>query len=109
MNGGLNSQREQQWQHILQMTVELQHLSEDENWQAMGDLELRRGALIKEFFSQPVSKAEAEVVAAGIQQILHSDSRILQAGKQQQQQIAADMKKISSGRQAIESYTRIQK
>ncbi|VAW63960.1 hypothetical protein MNBD_GAMMA11-2145 [hydrothermal vent metagenome] len=99
--------RQHQWQAILQMTEQLQQLSVDESWQAMNELGARRQAGLEDFFAVPVSLKEAEEVAAGIQQILQSDQRLINRGRAHQAEMSDAVKKISGTRQAIRAYTHI--
>lgn len=74
-----NMQIEQQqlWQGILHMSDTLKHLSDDQDWSAMIDLESRRKEKIQAFFASGISEADANEVAQGIRQILNTDSQLL--------------------------------
>jgi len=104
-----SSEREDQWQAILQMTAQLQQLSADENWQGMNELSTQRQAGLQDFFSTPVSAEEAEEVGEGIRKILHSDQRLIHTGRAHQLKMSDAVKKISGTRKAIRAYDYIHK
>lgn len=102
-------QRHQQWQNILQITEQLRQLSADENWLAMTELESERHTKLEDFFSTPVSDAEAEEVALGIRQMLESDKQLIQMGQLQQKEMSDGVQKINTGKRAIKAYSHFQK
>ena len=96
--------RQQQWESILQKTEMLHQLSTEENWQAMTELESERFGEIENFFSTPVSETEVEEVEKGIRQMLKSDEQLKQYSVQKQQTMSDSVKKISTGRKAVNAY-----
>jgi len=96
--------RQQQWDSILQMTETLHQLSVEENWQAMIELESSRFGKIEDFFSTPVSATEVDEVEKGIRQMLKSDEALKQFSAQKQQTMSDGVKKISTGRKAVNAY-----
>lgn len=101
--------RQQQWKNILQMTDMLHQLSADENWQAMLELESERFGEIEDFFSIPVLESDVGEVEKGIRQMLKSDELLKQHSTRQQQNMSSQVKKISTGRQAVKAYGQFQK
>lgn len=101
--------RQQQWQHILKMTEQLHQLSAEENWQAMTDLESSRFESLQHFFANTVSDAEAKEVEAGIRQILKSNNLLMQNSVSERQNMSDGLKKMSTGKRAIEAYGHFQK
>lgn len=74
----LLNQRCQQLRELLQMSEELEHCAHQGNWaEALARQRKRRHAM-EDFFSQPSSEAEAELVAQVIQRILHIDEGLAQ-------------------------------
>ncbi|VAW70030.1 hypothetical protein MNBD_GAMMA09-657 [hydrothermal vent metagenome] len=108
MNMSMSDNRNQQWQNILQMTKQLSQLSAEENWQQMIELEAERFDRLKQFFSSPVTDAEAGDIAEGIQQIMENDQHLLELGKNIQQQTSESARKISKGRMAVNAYKNLQ-
>jgi len=96
--------RQQQWKSILQMTETLHQLSAEENWQLMTELESERFDKIEDFFSTPVLESEAEEVGEGIRQMMKSDELLKQFSLQKQQTMSDGVKKISTGRKAVNAY-----
>jgi len=104
-----STERQNQWQSILQMTEQLQQLSVDENWQSMTELSTQRQAGLDVFFSTAVSVEEAEEVGEGIRKILQSDQRLIDMGRAHQVEMSNAVKKISGTRKAIKAYGHIHK
>ncbi len=104
-----STERQNQWQAILQMTEHLQQLSVDENWQKMNELGTQRQADLDDFFSTAVSVEEAAQVAEGIRKILQSDQRLIDMGREHQIEMSDAVKKISGTRKAIRAYDYIHK
>ena len=100
---------QQQWQEIELMTRQLHELSADENWQDMIDLETKRLALLQDYFAQPVSEDEAELIAENIREILHSDDSLMKLSQEKKEEAAAAVKKLTTNQQAIKAYSHIQK
>jgi len=100
---------QQQWQEIELMTRQLHELSAEENWQDMIDLETERLALLQNYFAQPVSEDEAELIAENIRKILHSDESLMLISQRKKEQAAAAVKKLSTNQKAIQAYSHIQK
>ena len=100
--------RKQQWISILQMTEKMHLLSDDENWDAITDLELSRKKKLESFFSTPILDDETDEISKGLSQILKSDHLLADKMKQLQQKISKSVKEISSNRQAIKAYAHIQ-
>jgi len=96
--------RETQWQNIMQMTEQLRELSTQEDWQKMNEVSTQRQIKLEHFFASSVAESEVELVAEGIQKILHSDQILMQISQKQKQQISSEVQKISSGRQAVKAY-----
>ena len=96
--------RLQLWQRILQMSEQLHQLSVDEDWLAMTKLESERFKKLEDFFSNPVSESDAEIVEAGIQKMLKSDELLKKNSIRQQLVMSDDIKKLSTGRKAIKAY-----
>ena len=96
--------RESQWQNIMQMTAQLRELSAQEDWQKMNEVSMQRQIKLAHFFASSVAESEVELVAQGIQKILHSDQILMQISQKQKQAISSEVQKISSGRQAIKAY-----
>ncbi len=105
----MQSERQHQWQNILQMTEQLQQLSASENWSAMIKLESCRKQKLDSFFATPVSETEAAAVAMGIQQILESDQRLVQAGRKQQKEATCAVQKLCVSKKAVKAYRHFQK
>jgi len=99
-----STERKNQWQAILNMTETMHLLVEQEEWQALVDAESERQRLIQLFFSIPVSTDESEMVAEGIQAILHSDSELMVKGSGLKKEAADVLMKIASSRKGISAY-----
>lgn len=102
-------ERQNQWHSILQMSDALQLLFDKEEWQAMTELNMQRQQKMDTFFSVKVSDDEAMVIASGIQDMLKSDARIAELGQQQKNAMFDNLKRVSTGRQAIKAYANHQK
>jgi len=105
----MQAARQQQWQKILQMTEQLHQLSAEENWEGMSKLESERFDSLQVFFADVVSEADAKEVELGIKQILKSDSLLMQHSTDARQSMSDGLKKMSTGKQAIEAYGHFQK
>ena len=100
--------RKQQWKNILQMTDQMQLLSDDEKWEAITGLELSRKKKLETFFLTPVSESESAEIGDGLSQILKSDRLLADKMQELQQTISKSVKEISTNRQAIKAYAHIQ-
>jgi len=102
-------QRQQQWDEILQLSADLKSKFASESWDEINDLGERRQRKLESFFTTPVSEEEAGVIAEQISQIMQRDAQMMQQGRALQADILNEVKKISSRRQAINAYEKVQK
>ena len=100
---------QKQWQEIELMTQQLHELSAEEDWQGMIDLESKRLVLLKEYFAEPVSEVEAELIAENIRRVMKSDDLLKQASQSKKEEAATAVKTLSNNQQAIKAYSHIQK
>ena len=105
----LTPARQQQWQHILDLTQQMQVLVAADDWQKITEIESARGAELAEFFKQKVSAEEAADIAEGIHSIMASDGELSALGQKAQQKILKSMGDISSGRKAVAAYDNCRK
>lgn len=103
------TQREQQWQQILDLTRQMRALSIEKDLQQLVVLQQQRQDSIEAFFACPVTENEAEQVAIGIREILDSDQRIYQQGEIIKNEIGESLQKTIGNRKALDAYHGVSK
>lgn len=103
----LDPSRQQQWQRIGEVTRQMLQLFPKQDWQTLIDLSQRRQQMLEAFFAQPVSQADADEIADGIQQILQSDREVMAHARRKQQDMVQSVRQIGDGRQAIDTYQQV--
>ncbi len=76
-----------------------------EEWDDVVALEVERRELIKQFFSEPVDQAQAEVVASGIKAILAIDEKLMELGALRRFDILQILQDMDQGKKAVKAYT----
>lgn len=104
--------REQKWQNILQLTDQLKQMTVREDWESMTELELERQQLLKDYFTDLISTDDAMKVTAEIEQIqqmMRINQDLINQGRAKQVELADAVQQLSTNRQAINAYQKVQK
>jgi len=103
--------RQQQWNKVLEITEQLKEMLDldGEDWELMSSLVTQRQQLLNTYFENPLSAEEAESIATEMQEIIHSTEEMLQDGRNKQISLIGAVQQISTNRQAIHAYNKIQK
>ena len=75
-----------------------------EDWEAMLVLEGRRQKMLQAYFSEPVSREEAERVADGIREMLDIDQSLMQKSRKMLETISGSLKNFKNGSSAVSAY-----
>ena len=102
----MSSERQRQWQSILDMTEQMQKLSIEDDWPAVQSMELERKKIMEAFFAVPVGEDDSETIAQGIRDIMASDQFLMKVGEDVQAELGQSLRKINTSRKAINAYDR---
>jgi len=80
--------------------------AENDQWQQVIDTEAKRQKLIKDFFNKNQASQHGQEIAAGIEEILAIDRKLMNLGKDNMQMISAKLKKNRTGNRAVNIYSR---
>jgi hypothetical protein len=100
----LNTERKQHWHTILKISGEMHELAQDMQWENLARLESKRHQLIKSFFSQPVAIEDADLIRAGIHNILDLDQQIISLGKKHRGEIGGKLVDFQAHKRAAYAY-----
>lgn len=96
--------REQQLLRIKALTTELLSACGREEWDALVDIESRRGRLIRMFFQTAPSADESAQIASAIHWIRSTDQKVISLCQSQKQQIAQKLSGMTKGKSVKASY-----
>ena len=97
--------RQQQWQRIQAITQQMQQDAENNDWQRIADLEQERFSLIQSFFSDGVSKEEAELLSSDINSLLQINAELIEQGTRIKSEVGQALSLIKDQRHAVNAYT----
>ncbi len=89
---------------LVAMSERMLHEARAGRWDEVMDLQNERQHRFESFFAVPVSKSEAEQVAAGIRQILEFDRQVVDLGRRSMDELAGAMNDLRFGRRAQQAY-----
>lgn len=94
----------EQWQVILTLSEKMQDIANQNDWQALLDIETRRKSLLDVFFSVEIPEALLGEVKTGIQAILESDKVIMEMGLHAQQEFSSNLMQVQQAKSAVTAY-----
>ena len=104
--------RQQKWQTILQVSQQLKQMTVEEDWESMTELEMKRQLLLKDYFTDVIATDDAMKVTAEIEQIqliMSLNEDLIKQGRAKQLELTEAVQQLSSNRQAINAYEKVQK
>lgn len=100
----VESKRTKQLKEILDITHEMLGSAREGEWTTVIEQEAQRQKVMHEFFSKKVSVREAEIVAAGIRQILDIDKQVMELGKNRMLHLSGQVTGVRKGQKAQKAY-----
>ncbi len=95
----------QELQQLISLSRMMLEKAREESWDDVFVLEAERSELIRLFFSESVEQADADAVAAGIQEIMAIDRDIMALGTLKKLDLAQTLQALNQGKKAVKAYT----
>jgi hypothetical protein len=95
----------QDLQQLISLSRIMLEKAREESWDDVFALEAERSELIRLFFLEPVQQADADAVAAGIQEIMTIDRDIMALGALKRLDLAQTLQTMDQGKKAVKAYT----
>ena len=99
--------RRRLWQQILDSSTALNQAAAASDWEALAPLLDRRLQLLQRFFSEPLASEHSkhlEQIQAELQAMLEQTDHNRSLCKNNQEMVAAKLRQLSKGKQAIAGY-----
>jgi len=100
----MNTSRITQLQEVVSLSRDMLAQAQDDQWQAVIELEAQRRTLVEACFRDPAGDAEAASVAAAIREILSLNQQLEQLGRQSRDEMASHLSTRQTGRTANAAY-----
>jgi hypothetical protein len=95
---------DEHWHVILDVSQTLLEAAAAAQWDVLEELAGRRDKLIRHYFSQPITVANALHIHDKITQLLAMDEQVLGLARQQQDKLLPVLAKMVRGKQAVSAY-----
>lgn len=95
------------WYAILHATEELLKAAQNASWDDLSQIAAERDALIRDYFSKPVTVDNALRVRDKLEQLLAMDDQVLGLARKEKTNLLPALKSLSQNKKAISSYQTI--
>lgn len=95
------------WHAILHASEALLDAAQAANWDGLSELAAERDALIRDYFSKPVTVENALQIQDKITQLLAMDDQVLGFARKEQDNLLPALKAFSKGKKAINAYQKV--
>ena len=92
------------WQDILAISQHILNCANDDLWDDLSELAQHRDALIRDYFSQPISVDNALRIHDEIRQLMAMDEQVLGLARKNQANVGAALKQLQVGNKASRAY-----
>ena len=102
----LTNRDDDRWQTIVEASEALLKAVQEERWEEPELQAQYRDKLIRDYFTTPLTVANALRIQDGIKSILALDEQVLGHARREQEKTSTILRSFSTGNKAIQSYQR---
>lgn len=100
------SARRRAWNHIMELSQQMQDCANSAHWETLCELEARRRELLTAYFSTAIAADEADQLQQDIPLLQAHDQRVLAVTRTARDALAEKMNNMGRSRQAQQAYIR---
>lgn len=99
-------QASNEWLQVIAMTDDMRRYAEQQQWETVSSLAVKRQARLQQFFSKlgHVSTHERDALVKDVKQLIEADKLLVTAANEIKNAMAEGLSQISHGRKAVMSY-----
>ncbi len=97
---------EPEWECIMSLSRDMLDGAREREWDNVRKMQAQRLELLHRYFTTSPTPAELERISPEVRELLEMDEEVMKLGRQAQQQLAAGIKVLRSGKSARRAYGR---
>lgn len=107
LQAGQSNNNDDGWHAILHASQTLLDAAQTASWDDLSDLAAERDALIRAYFSKPITVENALQIRDKITQLLAMDDQVLGLARKEQDNLLPALKAFSKSKKAIGAYQQV--